>query len=342
MKTTLTYADVLLVPRYSDVTSRKNVKLTCRIAGVPYKFPVIPANMKTIMGVEMAKAIVDAGGLAILHRFQTWEQQLEQWNRIPNALEQVAVSIGVQDRDYGDLVVLHKKGVRIFCIDVAHGDSSLVYDMVRRIREKFSTEELTLIVGNIVTADAARRLWSAGVDAVKVGIGGGSTCSTRIETGNGYPQLSALKEVYKARKRLSKLHRAQGKDRHFGIIADGGITSPGDCVKALVYADMVMAGNLFSGCNETPGEVQNHNGKAYKRYDGSSTYRTDNVEGVRSLVPSKGPALNVIKRLRDGIQSGCSYQGADSLDEFRRVAKFVRITNAGITESKPHDVSVLE
>ncbi len=342
MKTALTYADVLLVPRYSGVASRKAVKLSCRIADTQYSFPIIPANMKNIVGLNMAKATVAAGGLSILHRFQSREEQLEQWKQIPNAVTHVGISIGVKDRDLGDLIVCYNEGVRIFCIDVAHGDSTLVYDMIRRIRDKYPVGDLTLIVGNIVTGEAAKRLWVAGVDAVKVGIGGGSICSTRIETGNGYPQLSALKQVSKARKFTLKVLRNESITRHLGIIADGGITSAGDCVKALVYADMVMAGNLFAGTYESPGEIVIINGKEYKRYDGSSTHRNDNIEGVKSRVAAKGEVKDVMKRLREGIQSGCSYQGVESLDDLKAVAKFVRITNAGITESKPHDVSIID
>jgi IMP dehydrogenase len=183
------------------------------------------------------------------------------------------------------------------------------------------------------------RLWRAGATAVKVGIGPGSLCSTRIETGNGVPQLTALIDVAAARDAYR--HNRESSFDSMHIIADGGIKSAGDCVKALCFADMVMAGNLFAGTDESPGEeIIHQSGAVYKSYEGSSTHKTNHVEGVKAMVKTKGPVRDVIRKLSEGIRSGCSYQGSISLYELRKEPEFIRVTNAGLHESHPHSVTI--
>lgn len=320
----LTFEDVLLKPRYSQITSRASVDTSVSLGPIVYKHPFIPANMAHVVGLGMAHEIVASGGLAILHRFMHVNDQVSMVRELA-APAFVAVSIGVQDKDKYFVLKLHEAGVRIFCIDIAHGDSTACVDMIAHI--KCNLPGVIIIAGNVATASGAERLWSAGAHIVKCGIGPGSICSTRIETGNGVPQLQALLDINTIRK---------GRF----LISDGGITSPGDAVKALCLSDMVMCGNLFAGCSEAPGARSLVNGKYYKEYHGSSTYKDGRVEGVKSLVPVAGPYKDVLTRLVEGLQSGCSYQGVSRVGDLSKNFEFLRITSAGVRESHPHDVTL--
>lgn len=358
----LTFDDVLLVPQFSKVKSRKDIDISVKLSkGLKFSNPVIPANMKTVTGKEMAKRIADESGLAILHRFMTLEEQLDIVNEFvlmsrdgtPYYPYHVGVSVGVKEEDFENVKALHQLGAEIFCIDVAHGDSVQCVAMTEHISKTYP--DVFLIAGNVATADAAERLWRAGADCVKVGVGPGSLCTTRIETGNGVPQLTALADVANMKRKLTeKIKRFKLALHHNGeptieekdpvisrplfIIADGGIKNAGDIVKALCFSDMVMAGNLFAGTDETPGEILQVEGKRYKNYVGSSTHKTNHVEGVMALVPTKGPVKNVLTHLCEGLKSGLSYQGCNNLVDIKNNPQFVRITNAGLKESHAHDV----
>jgi IMP dehydrogenase len=192
-----------------------------------------------------------------------------------------------------------------------------------------------LIAGNVATEEGAESLWLAGADVVKVGVGSGSICTTRIETGNGVPQLSAIMYANAAKQRVeSKLEGS----RNIYFISDGGIKIPADICKALCFADMVMAGNIFAGTDEAPGDIIDIDGHAYKSYVGSSTHKDSRKEGVEALVPYKGPTEKILTRFLEGLQSCCSYQGVSKVRELKINPKFVRITNSGLIESHPHDV----
>lgn len=337
----LTFDDVLLVPQHSDVESRSKIDISIKWGSLVYKHPIIPANMKTVIGPEMAAAIIESGGLAILHRFMPLNEQVELAEDLIESYSagQVAASIGVKASDKEAIPRFMEAGVRMFCIDIAHGDSQQCADMVSWIKENH--RELFVIAGNVATGMGADRLWRAGASVVKVGVGPGSLCTTRIETGNGVPQLTALMDVAEAQKSLLALYKTKdepGTKRQFPFIADGGIKSAGDIVKALCYADMVMVGNLFAGCEEAPGNILNIDGRTYKEYVGSSTHKTNHIEGVAAMVPYKGPFGTILTKLLEGLRSGCSYQGAHDLIELKDNPAFMRITNAGLRESHPHDV----
>jgi IMP dehydrogenase len=338
----LTFDDVLLVPQHSTVESRSKVDISVKLNSLKFKHPIIPANMKTITGLEMAWEVAKSGGLAILHRFMPIEDQINIAEDIIDNLgdQNLAVSVGVKSEDVSYVSRFLDAGVRIFCIDIAHGDSSQCTAMITAI--KGLNPKATVIAGNVATGEGARRLWEAGADVVKVGVGPGSLCTTRIETGNGVPQLTALIDVAKTQEQLNELQRAkswESSKRKFYVIADGGIKSAGDVVKALCFADMVMVGNLFAGCEETPGEIIRHpDGHTYKSYVGSSTHKTNHIEGVAAMVPTKGRFEDILTKLLEGLRSGCSYQGAHNLEELRDNPEFIRITNAGLKESHPHDV----
>lgn len=338
----LTFDDVLLVPQHSTVESRSKVDISVKWGCLHFAHPIIPANMKTVTGEEMAVRIIKSGGLAVLHRFMDEKEQMLIANKIfdDHGNENFAMSIGVKLSDREMVSRYRDAGIRIVCIDVAHGDSNGCAEMASWIKSKHP--DMFVIAGNVATGEGARRLWTAGADVVKVGVGPGSLCTTRIETGNGVPQLTALMDVAEVQRQLNELERTRSnvKKRKYPFIADGGIKSAGDIVKALCFADMVMVGNMFAGCEETPGRRVEIDKVVYKEYVGSSTHKTNHIEGVAALVPTKGSYDSVLTKLVEGLRSGCSYQGAHNLEELKDNPVFIRITNAGLKESHPHDVII--
>lgn len=326
---TYSFDDVLLVPKHSEISSRSQVDLSVKLPFHTFSHPVIPANMKTVTGPEMIKAIIKSNGLAILHRFLSLEEQLAIVKETNNHTN-LGVSLGVKENDKLAAQQFHDLGTRIFCIDIAHGDSKACINMIEFLK---TLPDSYIIAGNVATGEAAVRLWKAGANTVKAAVGNGSICTTRIETGNGVPQISCIIDVYNARK------TAFPDETHlYPFISDGGIKSAGDVVKALCYADLVMAGNFFAGCTEAPGDILNFQGKILKEYSGSSTYKTKHVEGVAALVEPKGSFQETLLKITDGLQSGCSYQGAKNLQELKNNPRFVKISQAGIRESNHHDV----
>lgn len=332
LREALAYDDVLLTPQYSEIESRSQINLEVDLGPVRYSHPIIPANMKTVTGLEMADAIARSGGLSIMHRFMSLQDQIYICSKMISnfGYTSIAASVGIKKEDLENVNIFLHNGVKLFCIDIAHGDSKYCVDMIKNIKSFEPTA--FIIAGNVATGTGAIRLWEAGADVVKVGVGPGSLCTTRVETGNGVPQLSALMDVSHALKTNAK--NLQGKK----IIADGGIKSAGDIVKALCFADMVMIGNLFAGTDESPGEIIDINGRSYKSYVGSSTHKTNHVEGVSAMVPYKGPVEHILTKLLEGLRSGCSYQGVSNLYELKDNPVFIKITNAGLRESHPHDV----
>ena len=335
MKEALSFDDVLLVPQFSTVSSRSTVDISTKLHYTKLKHPIIPANMKSIMGYDMATEIIKSGGLAILHRFMSVEDQLklvEQLKVHNPYLSQVAISIGVKDVEIDKF---YDAGIRVFCIDIAHGDSQHCIDMIKTLK---AYHETIVIAGNVATANAAKRLWQAGADVVKVGVGSGKTCSTRVETGNGVPQITALIDVYDMKVTMENAFRmSNGPNKHriLQIISDGGIVHNGDIVKALCFADMVMAGGMFAGCRETPGDVLIIDGKECKQYAGSSTHKTNHVEGVVTIVPISSSFKDILNKSIEALKSGCSYQGVDNLRDLKENHEFVKITSAGLKESHP-------
>lgn len=329
------FDDLLLVPKFSTVSSRSKVDLSVKIRDFTYSHPFIPANMKTITGKEMAASIAKSEGLALLHRFMPIKEQIETASSLVKEFGEahIGVSVGVKenDKEYVDRFV--GAGIRVICIDIAHGHSAHGIGMSKWIRERHPN--VLLISGNVATGGGAEALWKAGADVVKVGVGSGSLCSTRIMTGNGVPQMSALMEVANVRE---KLQREIG--RPISFISDGGAIVPGDFTKALCFADMVMSGHSFAGCNETPSPSKMIDGVLHKEYVGSSTHKTSNIEGVEAWVPAKGTFAEMLTKLQENLQSGCSYQGSHNLTQLKNEPEFVRITSAGMKESTPHDVVI--
>jgi IMP dehydrogenase len=331
-----TFDDVLLIPKHSEISSRQNINTSVNLGrGVRLDIPIVSANMKHVTGVNMAKKIASLGGLAILHRFDLDSNILSNYTEATFSSIQwscnIGASVGVHTQDRKLVDSLLSARCKIICVDVAHGDHDMAGDMVTYIRRK--SDDVLIIAGNVATPEGAEFLSRAGADVIKVGVGPGSLCTTRTETGNGVPQLTALSDVYNNATYQASRYK-------YKIIADGGIKAAGDVVKALCFSHCVMIGNLLAGTSESPGDQLNVNGKIYKEYAGSSTHKTSHIEGVTGLVPYKGETGAVIERLMQGVRSGMSYQGVANLEDLRQCPKFVSISHAGLTESLPHDVWV--
>lgn len=347
MKESLSFDDILLEPIFSTVRSRSEVDLSVSFPkGFQFQSPIIPANMKDLVGIDMILTMKKFGALTLLHRFDSLDTQIRILNWCldvyPNLFDFVGVSIGVKESDKDNLKAFVDLGVKIVCIDIAHLDSVQGMEMVNWVSQTFP--HLLLIAGNVSTGKAAERAWLNGADVVKVGIGSSGICSTRLETGAGVPQMSAIIEVREAKLRLEETHLGIRKigGRQIAFISDGGARKAGDIVKALCFADMVMLGGMLSGSSATPGEEREINGEIFKSYAGSSTHKSNRIEGVKGLVKSKGPTEKIIQRIHEGIQSGCSYQNARNLNELKDDPQIIRITGSGIVESSIHDVLVLE
>jgi IMP dehydrogenase len=335
------YDDVLLIPKKSNIASRSLIDVSTDLGrGVVLNVPIVSANMRDVTGLLMAFAIAELGGLAILHRFD--DQDYTQTEVFKTAttngtqyLNNIGVSVGVKDSDIDLVKSLIDLGAKIICVDVAHGHHENVCKMIQTVR--MLREDALIIAGNVATSEGSVFLGvDCGADVVKVGVGPGSLCTTRVETGNGVPQLSALENAWN-----SSANHVKGATENYKIIADGGIKSAGDITKALCFSHAVMVGNLLAGSSESPGELIVKGGKGYSRYSGSSTHKSSHVEGVSGLVPYQGSAESVVTNLVQGLRSGMSYQGASNLDELRKDPHFVSISHAGLTESRPHDVMVI-
>lgn len=332
----LTFDDVVLVPGYNGIKSRNLVTTSVKIADRVFEIPIVSANMDTVTGVEMAKLMASQGGLALLHRFVSIEENVEMYQKA-NKPKHVGFSIGVGSDGMARAEALIDAGAEIVCVDVAHGHSKEVNRTIRNLREKWG-QNILIIAGNVATYAGADYLAAAGADVIKVGIGSGSVCTTRMKAGYGVPQLTAIFEC-------SKVDRS--------IIADGGIRYPADAVKALAAgADLVMLGGMLSGTDEAPGEIVERQGedgqtRKYKKFRGMASKEAQEdfmgqmqdwktAEGVAVEVPFKGSAKAVLQDIMGGIRSGMTYCGAGEIRELKRKAQFMEITQAGRVEGTPH------
>ncbi|MEK7504231.1 MAG: IMP dehydrogenase [Patescibacteria group bacterium] len=325
----LSYDDVLLVPQYSQIKSRSEVDLSTNLSPrLKIKLPILSANMNHVTNVKMAIALARLGGLGIIPRFNTANEEADLVSLVKKENLLVGAAIGCKEDYLERAQALVKAGVDALVLDVAHGHMQTVLDTLTNLRKTFP--EVTIIAGNVATYEASCDLFKLGTDCVKVGIGPGSICTTRIMTGSGVPQITAILEAARAAKEHNKT-----------IIADGGIKNSGDIVKSLAAgAHSVMLGNLIASSDEAPGEIVVVNNKTYKKYNGSTTLKENHVEGVAGLVPSRGPLSQIIQELVEGIKSGLSYSGAKNILELQDKAKFIRISSQGLRESNAHDVVI--
>ena len=325
LRTGLSYGDVLLIPHRSPVDSRSDVDLSTNFTpSVDLETPLVSAAMDTVTEADLAIALSQAGGLGVLHRFLTPDEQAAQVETVTAADEQVAAAVGINEDHVARAEAVVAAGVDALVVDVAHGHLERTLSVVTELDQAFP--ETDLVAGNVATPAGVEDLAAAGADCVKVGIGPGSHCTTRKVAGAGVPQLTAVDDCATAAD-------AAGVT----ICADGGIRTSGDAVKALMAgADTVMLGSLFAGTAEAPGAVIEVDGTRYKRSRGMATtaaaekrddkeadVRAD--EGVEALTPFKGPVEDVVGEFTAGIQSGLSYCGGHTIAAAREKAEFIRV-----------------
>jgi len=339
LRTGLSYGDVLLVPQRSPVDSRSDVDLSTQLTSdIELATPLLSAPMDTVTESDTALALSRAGGFGTIHRFMTVDEQARQVERIVEAGEQVGAAVGIAEDTVGRTAAVVDAGADCVVVDVAHGHLERCLDAVERLRAEFPAVEL--VVGNVATAEGVADLYHAGADAVKVGIGPGSHCTTRRVAGAGVPQLTAVDDCAE-----------EAHDLGIPSIADGGIRTSGDAVKALMAgADTVMMGSLFAGTEEAPTEIVAVEGTRYKRSRGMATTAAaeersdkddaeadvDADEGVEGLTEYKGPLADVAGEFAAGIKSGLSYCGGDTLAEAREKAEFIRVEQAAKDREGAH------
>tara|TARA_R110000851_G_scaffold83881_2_gene183027 strand:- start:5261 stop:6301 length:1041 start_codon:yes stop_codon:yes gene_type:complete len=334
-KEAVTYDDMLLVPQYSDITSRSEVDITSCLGHRDFSLPIIASPMDTVSGAGMATAMSEAGGLAVLHRYNSITEQQKMAQEVINSTNrsgQLAAAIGVTGDYLERAEALIAAGVDILCIDVAHGHHSLVKKALKELRNEYDNH-IYIVAGNVCTLEGINDVADWGANAVRCNIGGGSICSTRIVTGHGLPGLQTIFDCART-------------DREVKIIADGGIKTSGDIVKALAAgADFVMCGSLLAGTTESPGKVISlPNNVRVKEYRGMASKdaqlnwrkKSSTPEGVASYIPYKGSVVDILQDLEGGIRSGLSYSGARNISELQHHAEWARQTSAGTQESGTH------
>lgn len=353
IKTGYTYDDLLLVPHYSEIKSRKDPDLQSEIVpGLKFDVPIVSANMNKVTESSMVKAMCDSGATGILHRFAKIDKlELMLNDLLPNYSKKFGISIGVNPSDVKETMSFLQSNsyfdhIGMITVDVAHGDHVYVKKTISLIKDYTDTP---IIAGNIASVQSAEHLISWGANAIKIGIGPGSACTTRLVTGFGYPQLSAIANI-------SKYIRSKSNNEKYNvrIIADGGIRKTGDIVKALAAgADFVMLGGMLAGCRETPGEVLTIQGTKYKLYEGMASIdaqasffnkEADEIipEGEATMVLYKGSTRKNMTKIIGSVKAGVSYSGSHNLESFHKFGSnsqnWIKVTQAGQIEGTPHAV----
>ena len=348
IKEALTFDDVLLVPRYSSVLpsqTKLNVDLGFNLK---LKVPFLSSAMDTVTESAMAIAVARKGGLGIIHRNLSIKEQSKEIKKVKNKNLLVGAAVGTGNEDLNRARSILASGVNLIVIDTAHGHSEKVLRILAKIKKINS--KIPICVGNIASSEAAIKLYNEGANILKVGIGPGSICTTRMIAGIGVPQISAILEVKKSM-----------RNKKIKIISDGGIKFSGDAVKAIAAgADAIMMGSIFAGTDESPGKKFKIKNKFYKSYRGmgsigamsagsSNRYFQKNYkdkskfvpEGVEARVAYKGPVEKILYQLQGGLRSSMGYIGANTIDKIHKKAKFVKITKAGFYESMVHSVEMI-
>ena len=349
IKESLTFDDVLLLPRYSDILPSEtdiSLSLTSKIS---LKVPFLSSAMDTVTESKMAIAIASSGGIGVIHRNMSVKDQSREIVKVKKKNLMVGAAVGTNKEDLERAKSLINNGCDLIVIDTAHGHSKKVLNTLSRLKKII--KQIPICGGNIATAEAAKRLYNSGADIIKVGIGPGSICTTRMVAGIGVPQVSAIMEVKESLKKTK-----------IKIISDGGIKFSGDIAKALAAgADAIMMGSIFAGTDESPGKKFKFKGKIYKKYRGmgsigamssgsANRYFQKNFkdkskfvpEGVEGRVEYKGNVSKIIYQLKGGLRSSMGYIGAKKLDQIKKNAKFIKITKAGFYESMVHSVEMTQ
>jgi len=347
IKEALTFDDVLLVPKYSNVLpSETNLNISLG-KNLNLKIPFLSSAMDTVTESNMGIAIAKKGGLGIIHRNLSTKEQVKEIKKVKNKKLIIGAAVGTANEDLIRAKSILDAGVDLLVIDTAHGHSEKVLKILRKIKKL--AFNIPICVGNIASGEAALRLYNEGADILKVGIGPGSICTTRMIAGIGVPQITAVMEVKKIM-----------KSKKIKIISDGGIKFSGDIIKGLAAgADAIMMGSIFAGTNESPGKKFKYKNKFYKSYRGmgsigamssgsSNRYFQKNhkdkskfvPEGVEARVLYKGSVHEILYQLQGGLKSSMGYIGAKMIKEIQKKAKFIKITKAGFYESMVHSVEM--
>ena len=350
IKEALTFDDVTMAPKYSEVLPSEVNTSTNLSKNLSLKIPLLTSAMDTVTESKMAIAIAKAGGIGVIHRNLDIKEQIEEIKKVKKQKLLVGAAVGAGPLELKRAEAILKEKVDLIVVDTAHGHSKKVAEIIKIIK-KTKTNKTTLCAGNIATAEAAKFLVKLGVDVVKVGIGPGSICTTRLIAGIGVPQLSAILEVKKGI-----------KNKKIKIISDGGIKYSGDIAKALAAgADAVMIGSLFAGTTETPGKLIKKKGKLYKSFRGMGSVGAMNKgsadryfqirqkdiskyvpEGVEGFVKFKGDVESIIYKLIGGLKSSMGYLGARKVLNLKIKPNFIKITKAGFYESMVHNVDEIK
>jgi len=346
IKEALTFDDVTLAPNYSEILpseTNTSIKLSKNLT---LKIPLISSAMDTVTEGSMAAAIAEKGGIGVIHRNLSIEKQIFEIKKVKQKKLIVGAAVGASSEEHRRAKRILKENLDLIVVDTAHAHTKKVSDIIKMI-VKTKPKKTTLCAGNIATAEAAKFLIKLGVDAIKVGIGPGSICTTRLVAGIGVPQLSAIMNV-----------KSGVGNRKVSIIADGGIKFSGDIAKALAAgADAVMIGSLFAGTDQAPGKIIKKNGKLFKSFRGMGSIGAMNKgsadryfqtkqknsskyvpEGVEGFVKYKGKVDKVIYQLVGGLKSSMGYLGSKKITHLRKKPKFYKITKAGFFESMVHNI----
>lgn len=343
LKTALTFNDVLIRPQSSKIEPKDTISKTEIAKGLFVDLPFMSAAMDKVTESKMAIALAEFGAIGVLHRNCTVEEQVEMVKKTKKANKKYLVGAAVGPFDTDRALALEKADCDLIVIDCAHGHNLKVIKSGKEMKKKL--KKAKLVMGNVATKEGAEELVSF-ADAIKVGVGPGSICTSRIVSGVGMPQFSAILEVVD----VAKKHNVP-------VIADGGMSKSADIAKAIgAGASAVMMGNMFSATKEAPGKIIKKGKKKYKEYRGMGSKAVLNsrkskvgdrylgkedeavAEGVQALVEYKGSVLDIIKQLKGGLQVAMGYVGAKTIKEMHKKAKFVFITKAGVRESQPHNL----
>jgi IMP dehydrogenase len=339
-KKSLCFDDILLVPQESDVLSRHDVDLSMKIGPkhpIELSLPVIAAPMDTVCDVEMCIVMAKYGGMGILHRYMTYDAQIRKAEALAGIEINFGVAIASNNGYMEHAQKLYDIGTRVFLVDTANGHGEYAVQAVKALRDKF--DDIHIMAGNVSTSDGFANLIWAGADSVRVGIGGGSACTTRIVSGHGMPTLASIMEIERWR---------DEHDFHdsCSIIADGGIRNSGDMVKSFAAgANAVMVGSMLAGTDQAPGDIlTDANGREVKMFRGmaSSSAQLDSSgkvsvsEGISTTIPYKGSVEHILDQIKGGLGSGCSYSGVHNLELLNIFAEYTRVSSASLDESRPH------
>ena len=328
------FDDILLIPQHSEIESRKDVSLSTAIGrnrnAIGLSMPIIAAPMDTVCEYKMASAIRKAGGLGIIHRYMSVDDQVNQIKMSMALGGAVGGSVGARGSFTEDAIKLVSAGAALVLIDVANGHSEYAVAAVTALRKIFG-DQVHIMAGNVATWDGYARLADAGADSIRVGIGGGSACTTRVVSAHGVPTLSSILDI---RERVPY-------DQGPSLIADGGIRNSGDAAKALAAgAHALMIGRILAGTEESPGEVIDgkkvFRGMASREAQEDGRGTVSGVEGIATTVPFVGSVNNIINDFNAGLRSALSYTGVDNLIDFHNEAMYNRVTSTTLNETKPH------